>query len=196
MLLAIDTSLGTAVAVVDRDRGVLAELSDPGRDNHASVIGSLIGRVLEISETEPSALSGVAVGMGPGPSVSLSAGIAAAHGFATALHKPVVRVVSHDAVALDRDRPSLIVTDAGKGGLAWTAYGPPDPELGLPTRNTDPALSVASDIVDLAGYAQYERIDVQEISAGSLGMLAERLFAGKRPFARKEPYYVHSADGE
>jgi tRNA threonylcarbamoyl adenosine modification protein YeaZ len=196
MLLAIDTSLGTAVAVVDRDRGVLAELSDPGRDNHASVIGWLIGRVLEISETEPSALSGVAVGMGPGPSVSLSAGIAAAHGFAAALGKPVVRVVSHDAVALGRTLPSLVVTDTGKGGPIWTAYGSPDAELGLPTRLTDPATSVATDTINVEGYAEYERFDVREISAGSLGMLAERLFAGKRPFARKEPYYVHSADGE
>jgi tRNA threonylcarbamoyl adenosine modification protein YeaZ len=196
MLLAIDTSLGTAVAVVDRDRGVLAELSDLGQNNHESVIGSLIARVLEISGTEPSALSGVAVGIGPGPARGVSAGIAAAHGFAVALGKPVVRVVSHDAVALGRTLPSLVVTDTGKGGRTWTAYGSPDAELGLPTRRTDPATSVAADMTNVAGYAEYERIDVREISAGSLGMLAERLFAGKRPFARKEPYYVHSADGE
>ena len=40
MLLAIDTSAGTSVAVVDGDR-VLGEASDPGTRGHAERIGTL-----------------------------------------------------------------------------------------------------------------------------------------------------------
>ena len=191
MLLAIDTSLGTSVAVVDRDGGVLAETTDPDLHNHAAVIGSLIEHVLETSGTEPTDLSGVAVGMGPGAFCSLGVGIAAARGFAIALRKPVVRVVSHDAVALDRPLPSLVVVAAGEGEVAWTAYGTPDAELRLPSRMADPAVIAARDITDVEVSTRCERVDAQAISAGALGMLAERMFAGKRPFARKEPYYSH-----
>lgn len=192
MLLAIDTSAGTSVAVVDRDGGVLAELSDADRHAHAAVIGTLIERALDTSGTEPSALSGVAVGMGPGPFGGLGVGIAAARGFAIALRRPVVPILSHDAVALDRPRPTLVVSDAGEGELAWTAFGAPDAELRLPTRRGDPTVVAASAIGHVDDYSQYERVDVHEVSAGALGMLAERLFAGKRPFARTEPYYFRA----
>lgn len=192
MLLAIDTSVGTSVAVVDRDGGVLAEMSDADRLGHAAVVGALIERALETSGTEPSALSGVAVGMGPGPFGGLGVGIAAARGFAIALRRPVVPILSHDAVALDRLGPTLVVSDAGESELAWTAFGAPDAELRLPTRRGDPAVVAASAIVEVDGYPQYERVDVHEVSAGALGMLAERLFAGKRAFARSEPYYFRA----
>ena len=43
MLLAIDTSAGTSVAVVDRDGGVLAERSEADTMRHAEVIGELKG---------------------------------------------------------------------------------------------------------------------------------------------------------
>ena len=42
MLLAIDTSAGTSVAVVDRDGGMLAERTETDTMRHAEVIGELI----------------------------------------------------------------------------------------------------------------------------------------------------------
>ena len=45
MLLAIDTSIGTSVAVVDLDAGILAEERSHPRA-HAEVIGELIRAVL------------------------------------------------------------------------------------------------------------------------------------------------------
>lgn len=188
MLLAIDTSAGTSVAVVDRDGGVLSEYSDPDRTNSAEVIGPLITEALSASNTDPSTLSGVALGMGPGEYAALVTGIGAARGFAAALGKPVVRVLSHDAVALDRQRPTLVVSAVGDGSLICTAYGEPDAELGLPSRIFEPRLLAAADITTVEDYARYDRADVTQISAGALGMLAERLFAGRRSFARKEPY--------
>lgn len=52
MLLAIDTSAGTSVAVVDGDR-VLSEASDPGNRGHAEHIGTLIQTALAEANATP-----------------------------------------------------------------------------------------------------------------------------------------------
>ncbi|HEY1105724.1 MAG TPA: tRNA (adenosine(37)-N6)-threonylcarbamoyltransferase complex dimerization subunit type 1 TsaB, partial [Agromyces sp.] len=87
MLLAIDTSTGTSVAIVDRDRatGDLRTLAETGTDDtmrHAEVIGGFIRDALATAGIDPASLSGVAGGMGPGPFTGLRVGIAAAHAFA------------------------------------------------------------------------------------------------------------------
>lgn len=194
MLLAIDTTLGTSVAVVDRDLGVLAEVSEAARSSPAAVIGQLIKNALEISKIEPRTLSGVALGIGPGPRGRLDIGVSVAHGFAIALGKPVVRVLSHDAVMLDRSSPTVVVTEVGDGLSAWTAYDVPDAELGLPTRQREPAFILSDRLADSGIPAGLRLFAAEEISAGAVGMLAERLFAGGRSFARKEPYYAPNPD--
>lgn len=190
MLLALDTSHGTSVAVVDRDRGILAEASQPHR-LHGTEIGTLIRHVLDESSTEASALSGVAIGTGPGPSAHVDVGIGVAHGFASAIRRPVVRVLSHDAAALDRTARVVVMTPLRDGHVAWTAYSEPDIELGLPVRLTETTVSppqAADAFTD--GEGIFERVTLESVSAGDVGMLAERLFAGGRSFARREPYYV------
>ena len=49
MLLAIDTSAGTTVAIVDRDRGIIAERSSDDTRSHAELIGSYIAQCLDES---------------------------------------------------------------------------------------------------------------------------------------------------
>jgi len=126
VLLAIDTSAGTSVAVVDRDRGILAQADEADTRRHAEVIGTLIERVLAESGVAPRELSGVVAGMGPGPFTGLRVGIAAARAFAFGIGKPVVPLVSHDALALDASEPLLVVTDARRREVAWSTYRPSD----------------------------------------------------------------------
>jgi tRNA A37 threonylcarbamoyladenosine modification protein TsaB len=65
VLLAIDTSAGTSVAVVDPSNGrVLAEASTPDTMRHAEVIGTLLADVLERASLRPRQLEGVVAGMG------------------------------------------------------------------------------------------------------------------------------------
>ena len=121
MLLAIDTSAGTSVAVVDGDR-VLSEASDPGTRGHAELIGTLIQRALADAEASPADITGVVSGMGPGPFTGLRVGIAAARAFAAGRGIPVHPVASHDAVAFGSTAPVLVVTDARRREVAWTTY--------------------------------------------------------------------------
>jgi tRNA threonylcarbamoyl adenosine modification protein YeaZ len=209
MLLAIDTSAGTSVAIVDRDAGILAERSVADTMRHAEVIGGMIQECLAASGIARSALSGVVAGMGPGPFTGLRVGIAAARTFALALGKPLVPVVSHDAIAFAHygsatsvgtsiDAPLLVVTDARRRELYWSAYSGVD-ALGLPVRRGGPGLAKPDEVSatvldDLAFSGEVERLDAAEISAGALGMFAELSFAAGRPFAADEPLYLRSPD--
>lgn len=194
MLLAIDTSAGTSVAVVDRDRGILVQVDEPDTRRHAEVIGTLIHRALAEAAIAPTELSGVVAGMGPGPFTGLRVGIAAARAFAFGIGKPVVPLVSHDALALDAGEPLLVVTDARRREVAWSSYAAAD-ELGLPVRIAGPSLAAPADLAaDVDGYAGYRRRDAATIPAGPLGMLGERLFAAGRPFGPTQPLYLRPPD--
>jgi tRNA threonylcarbamoyl adenosine modification protein YeaZ len=194
VLLAIDTSAGTSVAVVDRDRGVLAEVNEADTRRHAEVIGTLIQAALAQSGVSVTDLSGVAVGMGPGPFTGLRVGIAAARAFALGIGRPVVPVVSHDAVAFGQADPVLVVTDARRREVYWSAYGGTD-DVGLPIREEGPGLTPPDDLAAaVTGFARYRRMDAAVVSAASLGLVAELLYLHKRPFAGGEALYLRSPD--
>lgn len=194
MLLAIDTSTGTSVAVVDRDAGILAERSSAGTRGHAELIGGFIAACLHDSGVAVSDLSGVVAGMGPGPFTGLRVGIAAARAFALGAGKIVVPIVSHDAVAFGNPGPLLVATDARRNEVHWSAYSGVD-DAALPVRIDGPSLARAADLPSLADrFGGHRLIEARTVSAASLGLLAESLFANGRPFAADEPLYLRSPD--
>jgi len=194
VLLAIDTSAGTCVAVVDRDAGVLAERSSADTRGHAEIVGRFIRECLDESGIAVTALSGVAVGMGPGPFTGLRVGIAAARAFAFGAGAPVVPVVSHDAIAFGLVEPTLVVTDARRREIYWSAYAGSD-EAGLPVRVSGPALCKPAELEGaVPDFARYRRLDASQVSAASVGLLAEGLYEHKRAFAGDQALYLRSPD--
>lgn len=194
MLLAIDTSAGTSVAVVDRDAGVISEVIETDTMRHAEVIGTLIDEALRVADVPVAALSGVVAGMGPGPFTGLRVGIAAAKAFAIGAGKPLVPVVSHDAVAYDllasgRTGPFLVVTDARRRERYWTAYSGAD-AFGLPIRLDGPGLAKPDDLPHPA----LDRMETDVVPAGRLGMIAELRYANRLPMDRDEALYLRSPD--
>lgn len=130
VILAIDTALGTSVAL--GAGGHITEVSSDNPRGHAEVIGTLIERVLEATGLQANLVTVVVAGMGPGPFTGLRVGISAAHAFALGRGIKISPVVSHDAVALDllsegatagvsvvqdAKRRELFVTDYS--GLDW-----------------------------------------------------------------------------
>src|SRR5215203_435739 len=173
MLLAIDTSTGTSVAVVDREGGVLAEVGTDDTMRHAEVIGGFIRDTLAEAGVRPSALSGVAAGMGPGPFTGLRVGIAAARAFALGIGRSVVPVVSHDAVAwgwytAGGTGELQVVTDARRRESAVSEYAGLDVD-GLPVRAGGPALAPRDAVAAPRGI----RLDATRVPAGALGMVGE-----------------------
>ena len=193
MLLAIDTSAGTSVALVDLDAGVIAEHSSENTRGHAELIGMLIERCLQ--GVDPASLSGVVAGMGPGPFTGLRVGIASARAFALGIGKPVVPIASHDAVAYDLGRAAVIVTDARRNEIAFSEYGEPDAD-GFPQRVRGPELLPRAELASLGPLV----VETLTIPAGALGMLAERAFDAGRLFgpgglaASAEPLYLRQPD--
>ena len=199
MLLAIDTSAGTSVAVVDGVRGVLADIDTADTMRHAEVIGALIAECLDRANVRVTDLTGVVGGMGPGPFTGLRVGIAAARVFALGIARPLVPVISHDAIAYGHYRtghtgPLLVVTDARRREVYWSAYSGADAAT-LPVRLGPPALAKPAELLeDDFAHAGMPRLDATVISAGDLGMVAELTFAAGRPFAADDALYLRSPD--
>ena len=185
--------------MVDRDGGVLSEHGTPDTMRHAEAIGLLIEQCLGDANVAVSDLSGVVAGMGPGPFTGLRVGIAAARVFALGAGKPLVPVISHDAIAYGHYRTGgagrvLIVTDARRREVYWSAYSGVD-EAALPIRLGGPGLAKPAELDEADfGFADLPRLDATTVSAGDLGMYAELAFANKRPFAADEALYLRSPD--
>jgi tRNA threonylcarbamoyl adenosine modification protein YeaZ len=188
VLLAIDTSAGTSVAVV-ADGRVLAEAAEAGTRRHAEAIGTLLTAALADARIEPDAVTGVVAGMGPGPFTGLRVGIAAARAFAFGVGVPVHPVVSHDAIAFGHDERVLVVTDARRREVAWSLYEP-----GV-VRLEGPQLIEREVFGSIAErYPGVTVLDPPTVSAASLALVAELLLAAGRPLGPDEALYLRAPD--
>ena len=207
MILGIDTSLGTSVAVVEHDGVVRSWVESADIRSHAEVIGSLIQDALAEASLRPSDITHVAAGMGPGPFTGLRVGIAAARAFALGRGIPVVPVVSHDAVALELllhaaltggwdelpDDPFAVVTDARRREFAYTVYRGVDPE-GLPIRVAEPALAPREDLDGILAAGGITRRDTERIPAALLAVVAGRALGAGRIVGPADALYLRSPD--
>ncbi|WP_420363081.1 tRNA (adenosine(37)-N6)-threonylcarbamoyltransferase complex dimerization subunit type 1 TsaB [Curtobacterium aetherium] len=194
MLLAIDTSAGTSVAVVDpTTRQVLAVRETDDTRRHAEVVGPFLDEVLRDAGITPADVTGVAAGMGPGPFTGLRVGIAAARTFAAARGVPVLPVVSHDAVAAGQDGPLVVLTDARRREVAWSAYDTDG------VRVAGPGLARPADLDDVlrasrADTVDWRRVTAAAIPAGRLGVLVADRLASGAPLAADTPVYLREPD--
>lgn len=196
MILAVDTSLGSTVAVVGPDGSVRGSASSASARGHAEVIGELLVRALDEARVRAADVTYVAAGMGPGPFTGLRIGIAAARAFALGRGVPFVPVVSHDAAALERIEDGgaerfAIVTDARRRENAVSVYE--GLEHAVPKRMAGPELlPQAADLGAL--FADAEIVHVTAIDAARVGRIAaRRIAAGLAPDVR-EPLYLRSPD--
>ncbi|MBO0982173.1 tRNA (adenosine(37)-N6)-threonylcarbamoyltransferase complex dimerization subunit type 1 TsaB [Microbacterium sp. SD291] len=193
MILAVDTSLGTAVALTDDDGARRAEAIAADPLGHAEVIGDLLVRAL--ADAGQGEVSHVVAGMGPGPFTGLRIGIAAARAFALGRGIPVIAVPSHFAAALTAlataTGPFAIVTDARRREVAITVFDGADAD-GIPHVTADTVLVPAVDAdAHLDGI---RRIDVTELSAVDLARVGALAVAAGRTLAGDEPLYLRHPD--
>ena len=192
VLLAIDTSLGTSVALGYAGR--VFEVSSDDARGHAEAIGEVIARAFALADAPSSAVTAVVAGIGPGPFTGLRVGIAAAHAFAVGRRVPLLPVQGHEAVALatleagaaapelrvvqDAKRRELFVTDYA--GLDWS---------GVPQRLSDPRLETRADYLETAADIWPERIP-----AARLVQLAARKLAAGAAFEEDRALYLRAPD--
>jgi tRNA threonylcarbamoyladenosine biosynthesis protein TsaB len=173
VLLAIDTSSGTAVAVLV-DGVVVSETYEPDTMQHAEQIGLQIRKVLDAANKNSSDVSAVAVGVGPGPFTGLRVGIAAAKMFAEGVGAAIFGVGSLDAIAFSKDlmEPTLVLTDARRSEVFYGLYQGKS-RVGAPKALLGPGVKKQSDLeAELLASGQNYEIVSGSISAASLGLLA------------------------
>ncbi|MGP6170829.1 tRNA (adenosine(37)-N6)-threonylcarbamoyltransferase complex dimerization subunit type 1 TsaB [Microbacterium sp. A204] len=195
MILSVDTSLGTAAALIDTDGHARATAESPDPLGHAEVIGTLLDQAL--ADAGDDEVTHVVAGMGPGPFTGLRIGIAAARAFALGRGIPVIPVPSHFAAALaviEADAPNTpfaIVTDARRREVAISVFDGADAD-GIPNL-TEPTVLVPR--VDSEERLRgIHSIEVATLDAAALARVGLRAALAGRVLADAEPLYLRQPD--
>ena len=127
LLLAFDTSgAAVSVAVHDGER-VLAEVGVAGSQRHAEQLTPAIVAALAQAGRDRRELTGVVVGVGPGPFTGLRVGLVTASVLGLTLEVAVHGLCSLDAlaetaVAAGQIEPFVVATDARRREVYWAGY--------------------------------------------------------------------------
>lgn len=193
MLLAIDTSIGCAVAVVQQNGVIRAEYALNDSRHHAEAVGIGIEQCLADAGIIARDITRVVSGMGPGPFTGLRVGVAAARSFAFARGIDCTPIPSHDAIAHvwraanpDAEHPIAVVTDARRRQVAVSTYAP-----GRIAAVERPALADPSELILPEGHV---RVEADRVSAAHLALAALAREAAGEAQAADELLYLRAPD--
>lgn len=184
ILLAIDTALGTSVAVVGGV--VVVERSTTDSRRHAEDVGVFIESTLAEAGLTAGDVDGVVVGLGPGPFTGLRVGIAAGIAVAVGRGIPVYGVPSHDAVAWGRG-DCCVVTDVRRRELAWTTYRESIAVAG-------PALTTEETLAHDVDLESFPEVRVDTVSAIALARAAQARLDRGDDLSSLAPLYMRAPD--
>jgi tRNA threonylcarbamoyl adenosine modification protein YeaZ len=197
LVLGIDTATDVRAGVA-RDGVVVARGAVEDRRAHAEQLLPLVQRVLAEAGASITDVTGIAVGVGPGPFTGLRVGVAAAQTLGEALGVPVRGACSLDAVALDwaggPDAPGTefaVVADARRKEVYWARYGADGaridgPFVTAPSEVPDVPLAGPGATLTGRGCAGPDALDA--------GLLAATI--GRLPDAGLVPLYLRRPDAE
>lgn len=203
LILAFDTATpAVTAALVDGERGVLAESSAVDPRRHGELLAPAITEVLRQGGAVPGDVTDIAVGLGPGPYTGLRVGVVTALAFGDALGKPVRGVGTLDVLAHAArvEGPFLAATDARRKEVYWAAYdgggvrtaGPAvDRPVDVPGVGTLPAVGAGAEMY--AGVFGDVREPRYPSAAVLAGLVARRLESGGELLA-PEPLYLRRPD--
>jgi len=203
LILAFDTATpAVTVALVDGERGVLAESSAVDPRRHGELLAPAVTEVLRQGGAVPADVTDIAVGLGPGPYTGLRVGVVTALAFGNALGKPVRGVGTLDVLAHGArvEGPFLAATDARRKEVYWAAYdgtgartsGPSvDRPADVPGAGTRPAVGAGAELyVDVFGDVREPRYPSAAVLAD---LVAKRLEEGGE-LLPPEPLYLRRPD--
>ena len=205
LLLALDTATPAVTVALHDGTSVVASSSQVDARRHGELLLPAVDRVLAEAGLKLDAVTGVVVGVGPGPYTGLRVGLMTADTFGLALGVPVYGLCTLDglAYAADVEGPFVVATDARRKEVYWARYEDPR------TRATEPAVDRPADIAETvaglpavgAGALLYpdtfpDARAPENVSAGALAALAaEKLAAGEEPAAPR-PLYLRRPDAQ
>ncbi|WP_372408306.1 tRNA (adenosine(37)-N6)-threonylcarbamoyltransferase complex dimerization subunit type 1 TsaB [Streptomyces luteireticuli] len=210
LLLALDTATPAVTVALHDGDSVVAESNQVDARRHGELLLPAVDRVLGEAGRTLDELTGVVVGVGPGPYTGLRVGIVTAATFAATLDVPVHGLCTLDGLAYAAGQAGLtgefvVATDARRKEVYWARYAD------ARTRVTEPSVDRPGDLTEpLAGltavgagavlYADAfsdVRADLpRHQSAAALACLAaERLRTGGE-FLPPQPLYLRRPDAQ
>ncbi|MET8283809.1 MULTISPECIES: tRNA (adenosine(37)-N6)-threonylcarbamoyltransferase complex dimerization subunit type 1 TsaB [Streptomyces] len=203
LLLALDTATPAVTVALHDGTSVIASSSQVDARRHGELLLPAVDRVLAEAGLRLDAVTGVVVGVGPGPYTGLRVGLMTADTFGLALGVPVHGLCTLDALAYaaDLDGPFVVATDARRKEVYWARYADSR------TRVSEPAVDrpgdLALDGLPAVGAGALLYPDTfpdarapEHVSAAALASLAaERLAAGEE-LEPPRPLYLRRPDAQ
>ncbi|WP_393079402.1 tRNA (adenosine(37)-N6)-threonylcarbamoyltransferase complex dimerization subunit type 1 TsaB [Streptomyces sp. LN704] len=203
LLLALDTATPAVTVALHDGTSVIASSSQVDARRHGELLLPAVDRVLAEAGLRLDAVTGVVVGVGPGPYTGLRVGLMTADTFGLALGVPVHGLCTLDALAYaaDIDGPFVVATDARRKEVYWARYADSR------TRVSEPAVDrpgdLALDGLPAVGAGALLYPDTfpdarapEHVSAAALASLAaERLAAGEE-LEPPRPLYLRRPDAQ
>ncbi len=206
MLLALDTSTPLVAVALHDGRGVVHRAVSEAPMQHGEQLGMMIDAALRAVDAGRLDLTGVAVGVGPGPFTGLRVGVVTARVLALALDVPVSGVSSLDVLAVAAAdaqaasgraaAPFAVTLDARRKELFWASYDPTGQRLGdLQVTRPD---EVPDGLVVGAGPVLYPDAFPQVAGpiAPDAGVLAQVVVDSLAALLPAEPIYLRRPDAQ
>ncbi|MBD2847152.1 tRNA (adenosine(37)-N6)-threonylcarbamoyltransferase complex dimerization subunit type 1 TsaB [Paenibacillus sp. IB182496] len=118
-VLGFDTSTAALAAALIGSSGVLGEVQSVAEKNHSVHLIPMLQRLLREAAVRPEALTGIAVGCGPGSYTGVRIAVTAAKTLAWVWDKPVAAVSSLEALAYGAWRRAEADPAEAAGGARW-----------------------------------------------------------------------------
>lgn len=201
----MDTATPAVTVALHDGDSVVAESRQVDARRHGELLLPAVDRVLKDAGLKLDAVTGLVVGVGPGPYTGLRVGLVTASTFASVLGVPVHGLCTLDGLAYASgiEEPFVVATDARRKEVYWARYE------NSRTRSTDAAVDRPAEIAEQvaglpvvgAGARLYPEVfpdarDPEHQSAGALAALAaERLAAGS-DFLDPLPMYLRRPDAQ
>lgn len=209
MHLAIDTS-ATASAALISNGIVLAETSTQDTRSHSEVSVPQVAAVLAEAGVGPERLDGIFVSVGPGPFTGLRVGIAEARVLSDVWGVPLYGVMAHYALAWDvmasgHSAPFLIVTDARRREVYWSAFSAEGtlldgPHVSAPTEVPSSYAHYRAFGFGAGLYPDAFHVDPdfahRQPGAASLGRYGQGALAAGIALPGTEPLYLRDSDAK
>lgn len=203
LLLALDTATPAVTVALHDGTSVIASSSQVDARRHGELLLPAVDRVLAEAGLRLDAVTGIVVGVGPGPYTGLRVGLMTADTFALALGVRVYGLCTLDglAYAADIEGPFVVATDARRKEVYWARYADPR------TRVSEPAVDRPADL-DLGGLPAVgagallypdtfpDARAPEHVSAAALASLAAEKLAAGEELAAPRPLYLRRPDAQ
>ncbi|PWS47142.1 tRNA (adenosine(37)-N6)-threonylcarbamoyltransferase complex dimerization subunit type 1 TsaB, partial [Streptomyces sp. ZEA17I] len=146
LLLAMDTATPAVTVALHDGTSVVASSGQVDARRHGELLLPAVDRVLAEADVKLDAVTGVVVGVGPGPYTGLRVGLVTAATFGSALAVPVHGICTLDGLAYAAGQegavegPFAVATDARRKEVYWARYED------ARTRTGEPAVDRPADI--------------------------------------------------